>query len=409
MLYSQEIKNISNNFEKSKKKEIINWFQNELKSNENINCIKIAYDRNDLKEIEFFSSFLKNNFKYFFIIGIGGSSLGAMTFLSLSKNKNIFISESIDSETIENIINNLDYKNTAFISISKSGKTIECISQTLIFMKKIEDKYGKELISKNFFFLTENRENPLTNLAKEFNIKIIEHNETIGGRFSFLSNVSLLPSSLAELNIYDIRNGAIDTIEYFLSNENNNILDIILSQYEMTKNNLSANVIMPYIDKLYHFTYWYRQLWAESLGKNENGTIPINAIGTSDQHSQLQLYIDGPKNKFYTFIFKEKNKNSIKIEKNYIKELDYLKYLSLDDIMEIEFNSSIEILSKKKLPIRIIKFKELNEKSLAQLMTQYVIETIIMGKMLNINPFGQPAVEERKIIARQMIKELNNK
>ena len=159
-----------------------------------------------------------------------------------------------------------------------------------------------------------------------------------------------------------------------------------------------------YIDRLEKLTEWYRQLWAESIGKNGFGIIPINAIGTIDQHSQLQLYMEGPRNLFFTFITKKNDDNALKIEKTYNKEFDYLKNKTLDEIMSIEAESTIEVLNRRNLPIRVIEIQELNERCLSQLLMQYMLETIIVSKINNINPFGQPAVEERKILARELIR-----
>lgn len=408
LLYTQKIFNM---YEDEKflnlTKEIIIRLKEELNEDGDYEALNIAYKKNDLKEIIDFSNFINKNFQHVLIMGIGGSSLGAKTLLSLKHQDKITILENIDDDSIKYLFNNLDLKNTAFLTISKSGKTIECISQTLLLLKIIEDKFGKEIISKNFFFLTENKNSPLTQLADEFNIKTLEHHKTIGGRFSYLSNVGLIPACIAGLDIKKIRQGAIDTLNYIFENKNNFIMDICAKQSKLYKNKIIGSVLMPYIEKLEKFTEWYRQLWAESLGKNGYGTIPINAMGTIDQHSQLQLYMDGPKNLFFTFITKEKNENSLKITKSYNKEFDYLVGMSLDDIMDIEAKSTIEVLKKKNLPIRIIEIKELNEQCLSQLMMQYMLETIIIGKMNNINPFGQPSVEERKILAHNMFR--NNK
>ena len=158
------------------------------------------------------------------------------------------------------------------------------------------------------------------------------------------------------------------------------------------------------IERLEKLTEWYRQLWAESIGKNGFGIIPINALGTVDQHSQLQLYMDGPRNLFFTFIIKEKESNSLRIEKTYHNDFNYLQGKTLDDIITIEAESTIEVLNRRHLPIRVLTIKELDERCLSQLLMQYMIETIVTWKVNNINPFGQPAVEERKILAREMIR-----
>ena len=408
LLYNQELKNIAPAKAETAKKvqQAIDWVRNELHGDNDMKCIGIAYEKDDLKEIKEFASFIRKNFKHTVVMGIGGSSLGAMTLLSVAKEHNVTVLESIDSNTVEALFNSLDLQNTAFLTVSKSGKTIECISQTLILMDIFEKKLGKAAIGKHFFFLTENKESPITNLAKEFNIKTFEHHKTVGGRFSYLSNTGLIPAAIAGLDIDAIRQGAIDTIEYTLNNKDNNIAKICGSIIDLTDSGIAANVVMPYIDRFVNLTKWYRQLWAESLGKNGKGTIPVDAIGTSDQHSQLQLYMDGPRNKFYTFIYKDKDPKSLKITKTYNEGFEYLKDLTLDDIMNVEFESTVEVLAKRTLPVRVFKFKEINERALSQILMQYMLETVICGKAMGLNPFGQQAVEERKILAGQMMKEL---
>ncbi|GMO61429.1 MAG: glucose-6-phosphate isomerase [Rickettsiales bacterium] len=405
LLYEQELKNIKSPKGDTLKRveEAVESVRNELKSDGDMKAVGIAYENADLFEIKEFAQFLNQNFKKIVVMGIGGSSLGAKTLLALKPNNNVIVIENIDSFSLSILFNSLNLKETGFLAVSKSGKTIECISQTLILMKKVEEELGRDAIAKHFFFLTENKESPITNLANEFGIKTFEHHKTVGGRFSYLSNTGLLPAAIAGLNIDEIRQGAVNTIDEVLNNKNNFITKIVASQIELAENGVVANVVMPYIDRLQLFTEWYRQLWAESLGKDGKGTIPINAIGTIDQHSQLQLYMDGPQNKFYTFIYKDKDKDSLKIENTYNDGFAYLKDLTLDDIMKIEFDSTVEVLNKRKLPIRVINFKEINERSLSQLLMQYMLETILFGRATGTNPFGQPSVEERKILAREMM------
>ncbi len=403
MLYNQELINLGtpNPDVLSRVNTIVSSIKEDFKKETDFDALKIAYKTDDLKDIIEFGDFIKNNFRHTVVMGIGGSSLGAKTLIALKNNPNITILESIDYETVKDTFDNLDLQNTAFLTVSKSGKTIECISQTLLILKIVEEKLGKDAIKKHFFFLTEDKESPLTNLAKEFDIKTFPHDKKIGGRFSYLSNVGLIPAHIAGLNIAEIRNGAKDTLEYVFNNSDNFISQICALQYEFYNNNICESVVMPYVDKLKFLTEWYRQIWAESLGKNGYGVTPINAMGTVDQHSQLQLYIDGPKNKFYTFILREKSEKSLKITKSYNDGFNYLLGMSLDDISEIEFDTTIEILEKRGLPVRVITFKDINERSLSQLLMQYMLETIIVGRLNNINPFGQPGVEERKILAKE--------
>ena len=219
MLYNQKYYNLATAKADTAKKiqEAVKSVKDELNGNGDMKCVGIAYEKDDLKEIKDFASFIRNNFKHTVVVGIGG----AMTLLSMSKEKNVTVLESIDSNTVKELFESLDLANTAFLTVSKSGKTIECISQTLIVMKMVEDKLGRAAIGKHFFFLTENKESPITNLAKEFNIKTFEHHKTVGGRFSYLSNTGLIPACIGGLDIEAIR----QPLEYILKvNESEKVM-----------------------------------------------------------------------------------------------------------------------------------------------------------------------------------------
>ena len=401
MLYNQTTYNL--NSEKITDDFLVK-FKNNFNSLPEYEALRLAFETNDLKDIEEFSQFIRNKFKTLLVLGIGGSSLGAKTLLSIKNNSNVLFLENIDAEKVEQVFNSIDLKNTAFLTVSKSGKTIECISQTLLLLNMFQNKFGDKNIKDHFFFLTEDKESPLTQLAKQFGIKTLAHNKNVGGRFSYLSNVGLIPASVAGLNVKEIREGAKDSINFFLDENSNFIQDIIAKQNILYKNVCVGNVMMTYQEKMLCLTDWYRQLWAESLGKDGFGTVPIQALGTVDQHSQLQLYLGGRKNLFFTFFIKDKDEKALKINNTYIKDFDYLKNITLDDIMEIESKSTVEILVQNKLPVRVINYKEVNERFISQLMMQFIIETIMIGIMNNINPFGQPNVEARKNLAKEMWK-----
>lgn len=383
---------------------IMENIKNKLYRDTNYEAINIAYREDDLDEIIEFSEYIKNNFQHLVVVGIGGSSLGAKTFIALKPDSNVTFLENIDSDSCEFLFNKIDYKNTAFLVISKSGETIECISNTLLLIKIVQENLGKSAIREHFFFLTEEKENnPLLELAKNFEIKTINHNKNIGGRFSYLSNVGLIPACVAGFDIKKIRSAAAEILDYFSHEKENFILNICAKQCELYNNGIKASVLMPYKEKLKNLSEWYRQLWAESLGKNGFGVIPINALGTTDQHSQLQLYMDGARIFFYTFITSKNRNSNLKITSDFSGKLYHLNNKTLDKIMAIEAKSTIEVLNRRNLPIRIFEMQEINEASLSQLMTQYILETIVVAEMQDINPFGQPAVEERKKLAREMM------
>jgi len=377
----------------------------ELKNNQ-IAPLDIAFETADLQEIQNLAEKIDQQFEKVVVLGVGGSSLGGKTLTAITKNsaEKIIFMESIDSCSIVHNLKNIDLSKTCFLVISKSGETIETICQTLILI----DKFRQENIttlSQNFIFITQDRHNSIAKIAAEIGAKIYNHPQNIGGRFSYLSIVGLLPAAICGLDIFAIRNGARKILEDFISQKNtqNEIVKIATYQLYLLVTGFNNNVIMPYIDCLKDFTDWYRQLWAESLGKNGFGSTPITSMGTVDQHSQLQLYLDGPRDKFFTFITNQNPSSNFSVV-----DLPNCPTLfggkSLNEIVRIEQESTIEILNQQKLPIRVLQLEKLDEETLSALMMQMFLETVIIAKAKNINPFDQPAVELRKDLAKEYLR-----
>jgi len=377
----------------------------ELKNNQ-IAPLNIALETSDLQEIQDLAEKINQQFEKVVVLGVGGSSLGGKTLTVIAKNsaEKIIFMESIDSCSIANNLKNIDLQRTCFLVVSKSGETIETICQTLILIEKFHQENIKDF-SQNFIFITQDRQNSIAKIAKEVGAKIYNHPQNIGGRFSYLSIVGLLPAAICGLNIFAIRNGAKKILEDFINQENtkNEIVKIATYQLYLLVTGFNNNVIMPYIDCLKDFTDWYRQLWAESLGKNGFGSTPITSMGTVDQHSQLQLYLDGPRDKFFTFITNQNPSSNFSVV-----DLPNCPTLfggkSLNEIVRIEQESTIEILNQQKLPIRVLQLEKLDEETLSALMMQMFLETVIIAKAKNINPFDQPAVELRKDLAKEYLR-----
>lgn len=340
-------------------------------------------------------------YKKILFLGVGGSSLGGKTLCSLNPKKadRIEFLESIDANTINLCFSKLVLKETFFVVISKSGETVETICQTLILI----EEFGKQNITDfadQFLFITEKKDSSITNIANKINAPTVEHPAEIGGRYSCFSIVGLLPAILADLDIDKIRDGAKSALQNF--HDNNDVVESCAIQLSLYEHGVTNSVIMPYVDRLKNFTDWYRQLWAESLGKNSFGSTPINSMGTIDQHSQLQLYLDGPKDKLFTFITLEEKEFDFAIN-----DLEGVKTLfgnkKLSQIIEIEHSTTIETLSQNQNTIRIIKLDCLDEEVMGFLMMTFILETILIAYVKDINPFDQPAVELRKSLARKML------
>ncbi len=324
----------------------------------------------------------------FTLIGMGGSILGAKaiySFLEPKSKKFIFV---------DNISNfkQKPVKKSVNLIISKSGNTLETISNSNM------------LINKNSLniFLTEKKRSYLTEIANKFKAEIVHHNNYIGGRYSVLSEVGMLPAQLMGLKPEKFRrfNKLIEKKSFV-----NSLIQNVSSTLMMTKKNITNSVILNYDCRSNDLFSWYQQLVAESLGKKNKGILPIISIMPRDNHSLMQYYLDGVKNHFFTFFF-VKEKNSLKIKNHEIlKSHFYLKNKSLNSISFSQFSATKRIFNKKNIPFRSFVIQDRNEETLGELFTFFILETILLGKALKINPYDQPAVE---LIKKETKKDLIN-
>ena len=313
------------------------------------------------------------------LIGMGGSSLGARSIYNFLKKKIKKDFNFNDNLTLKKQ-KNKKTKNLLNLIISKSGNTLETIVNTSIFINKNQ---------KNVF-LTENRNSYLFNLAKKLKSEIIFHNNYIGGRYSVLSEVGMLPAELMGLNETKFK-------QYDNLIKNKNFLSGLVSSVsnilDYSKRGKTNSIILNYDENSNDLFYWYQQLVAESLGKKGKGILPIVSNLPKDNHSLMQLYLDGTKNNFFTLFFVNE-KSNLKINNNLLlKSHDYLKGKNLEKIKEIQFNATQNVFKKKNIPFRSLYINKRSEETLGELFTFFILETILVGKALKINPFDQPAVE----------------
>ena len=321
-------------------------------------------------------SFKINKFDNFKLIGMGGSILGAKAIYNFLQPK-LKKFQFIDNFSEFNF--KKDKKKKITIIVSKSGNTLETISNITIHLKKKE---------KNIF-LTENKKNYLTLLAKKLKADIISHNNYIGGRYSVLSEVGMLPAHLMGFKPEKFRrlNHLINN-KQFINSLTQNVLNILLLSKKKTN-----SIILNYDHKSNEFFNWYQQLVAESLGKKSKGILPVISTMPQDNHSLMQYYLDGTKNNFFTLYF-FKEKKSKKINKNLIlKSHDYLKNKNLNDILFSQFSATEKVFNKKGIPFRSFIVQNRNEETLGELFTFFILETILLGLAMGVNPYDQPAVE----------------
>ena len=366
-------------------------------------ALNILSNKNLLNyNIDFVKKFM-NGKKHFVVFGTGGSNLGARALININnKRNNISFFDNIDPIFFEKSFNNIDFNSTGFIVISKSGTTPETLSQfgSIIEVAFNNDKL-KTLFS-NTLVITEFSNSPLLNIAKKNKCLLLEHNKNIGGRYSVFTNVGLVPAIIAGLDVEEIYKGAFET---FKDHQNSDFLKIGQIFKYQSKLNLNNNVIMTYSDSLYYFGKWYLQLWAESIGKNNKGITAIHSIGTTDQHSQLQLYLQGPRDKFFTFVTTDHKNKGLTINNDIFKDQNfkYFKDKKMGDLMQAEQMATLETFNINNFKFREINLNLINEKNIGSLMTGCIIETIASCVYFEVDPFNQPAVEQGKKLTKKYL------
>ena len=340
---------------------------------------KLNINLKDLKEF--------HKFKRVIIIGMGGSILGSEAvndFLKYKTKKDIIFVNNLNFETIIKIKKIKNLKNSLFFLISKSGNTIEVLS--IINALKSKAKFNK----KNTLIITENKKNQLSQFGREFQIKTIYHRNYISGRYSVFSETALIPCYFMGVNTVKLRKNILNYLFKEKSTFFNNLVNLTKIYHSKKINSL---ILLNYCPGLERFLLWCQQLIAESLGKKGKGILPVISIGPRDHHSLLQLYLDGPKDKFF-YIFSLNNKSKIKFEKNLFKNT--LNNSNIYKVLNDQKNAMISILKKKEIPFISLELGKKNEETLGELFSYFILETIFIGENLNINPFNQPAVEELK-------------
>ena len=338
-----------------------------------------------------------SNCKNIIIIGMGGSVLGIKAIYSFFKkkiNKKIFFFDNLDENLLVEFKKIKNIKKSCFIVISKSGNTLE----TLVNLDLV---FSKHLFKKNLIVITEIKDSSLINVANKFGAEIIEHKNFIGGRFSVLSEVGMLPSALMKLNINQFRN-----LERLINNKKfvSCLIKNVTTIYSLNTKGIRNSVILNYNSKMNDLCFWYQQLVAESLGKKGKGVTPIISFAPKDHHSILQLYLDGPKDKFFTFFNSGKKENKYKVRGSVINDnMKFLKNKNLGLIINSQFNATKNVFKLKKIPFREFIFKKNNEEELGLLFTFFILETILLAKLINVNPFDQPAVEKVKVETKKIL------
>jgi glucose-6-phosphate isomerase len=357
-------------------------------------------------------------------LGTGGSSLGGQTLAqlaghavpgvgSLRSPPRLHFLDNLDPESYGALLGKLPHTTTRFVAISKSGGTAETLMQTIAALSAVKAEGLETRIPDIFLGLTEpakaGKRNGLRDLLARYHVPILDHHPGVGGRFSVLTNVGLLPAAVLDLDIAAVREGAGLALAPVLANkppaEVPAALGAALAVALAESKGKSISVLMAYADRLERFTRWYVQLWAESLGKNGKGTTPVAALGPVDQHSQVQLFIGGPRDKLFTVISVAGTGLGPRIDGELAKLAGESGFggKTIGDLVAAEGRATAETLAKNGCPVRTIHLARLDEESIGELLMHFMLETIIAAHLLGVDAFDQPAVEEGKVLAKKYL------
>ena len=408
--YKQQISDIIKNLNQRKDKPG-QWLQ----------WMNLGYNEETVWYVKEFASMVEGRFDNILVLGIGGSALGGLAVteallkpywnLLTPEQRNglprIFFLDNIDPDSMNGLLDILDLKKTLVNVITKSGSTAETMSQYMIIKDRLEKELGDNY-RRNIVATTDKKMGVLRQLADQEGYKTFVVPDDVGGRFSVFSAVGLVPFALVGLDIDQIMNGIKD-MDLALKNTDihqNIAAQGALIQYLLdTEKNKNISVMMPYSSRLKYVSDWYVQLWAESLGKEYNnagekvnvGPTPVKAVGATDQHSQIQLYNEGPNNKVITFIRVKNYDTTLEIPKIFeYTGIGYLGGKSINDLINAEADSTRVALADYSRPTMTISLEKIDEYNVAQLLYMLEVQTAIAGELYNINTFDQPGVEQAK-------------
>ena len=386
--------------------------------------LRLPETHDDLVTIRDTGRRLAENASDVVFLGTGGSSLGGQTLAQLAGHgvpgvgslrtpPRLHFIDNLDADSFATLLARLPHTTTRFVAISKSGGTAETLMQTIAALSAVKAEGLETRIPDIFLGLTEpakaGKRNGLRELLAAHHVPILDHHTGVGGRFSVLSNVGLLPAAVLDLDIATVREGAGLALASVLAKkkaaEVPAALGAALAVALAESKGKSIGVLMAYADRLERFTHWYVQLWAESLGKNGKGTTPLAALGPVDQHSQLQLFIGGPRDKLFTVVTVAGAGRGPRIDGELARlagEPD-LGGKTIGDLVAAEGRATAETLANNGCPVRTFHLERLDEESLGELLMHFMLETIVAAHLLGVDAFDQPAVEEGKVLAKKYL------
>ncbi len=383
--------------------------------------LRLPETDNDLAGIRGAAGRLRDGASDIVVLGTGGSSLGGQTLAQLAgvavpgvgllrAAPRIHFIDNLDPFSFETMLARLPLAGTRFVAISKSGGTAETLMQTIAALSALKQA---GLDPRNAFLgisepIKEGKRNGLRDLLAKHQVSMLDHDSGVGGRFSALTNVGLLPAAALGLDIGAIRQGAARALAPVLAKEKAAEVPAAVGAAlaaAMASTGKNISVLMAYSDRLERLTHWYVQLWAESLGKDGKGSTPLAALGPVDQHSQVQLYIGGPRDKLFTVVTVEGRGQGPRIDGELARLAGEPGFAgkTIGDLASAEGRATAETLTKNGCPVRTMHIDRLDEAALGELMMHFMLETIIAAQLMGVDAFDQPAVEEGKVLAKKYL------
>ena len=389
-----------------------------------LRLLHLPAERDDIAAVQAAAKSLTTGATDVVFLGTGGSSLGGQTLAQLAGyavpgvgalrvGPRIHFMDNLDPLSFALLLARLPLATSRFIAISKSGGTGETLMQTAAALAACKAAGLQESIGGMFFGLSEptkpGKRNGLRDLLEPEGVTFLDHDTGVGGRFSALTNVGLLPAAILGLDIVALREGAAAALGPVLDGkpaaEVPSALGAALSIALAQEKGKTISAVMAYADRLEKFVKWYVQLWAESLGKDGHGTTPIGALGPVDQHSQLQLFIAGPRDKLFSVITTGVAGKGPAIDPELARRAGEPDFAgkTIGDLVAAQGRATAETLAKNGLPVRTFHLDTIDERSLGELMMHFMLETIIAAQLLGVDAFDQPAVEEGKVLAKRYL------
>ncbi len=389
-----------------------------------LRLLQLPAERDDIPAVQAVAKGLTTGATDIVFLGTGGSSLGGQTLAQLAGyavpgvgalrvGPRIHFMDNLDPLSFALLLARLPLATSRFIAISKSGGTGETLMQTAAALSACKAAGLQESIGGMFFGLSEpakpGKRNGLRDLLEPEGVTFLDHDTGVGGRFSALTNVGLLPAAILGLDVVALREGAAAALAPVLDGkpaaEVPPALGAALSIALAQQNGKTISAVMAYADRLEKFVKWYVQLWAESLGKDGHGTTPVGALGPVDQHSQLQLFIAGPRDKLFSVITTGVAGKGPAIDPELAQRAGEPEFggKTIGDLVAAQGRATAETLAKNGLPVRTFHLETIDERSLGELMMHFMLETIIAAQLLGVDAFDQPAVEEGKVLAKRYL------